>query len=279
MILGEENVLEVLRIASVGLYLGDEEGNDVLLPNQYLKENYSLGDKIPVFVYRDSEDRIICTTEKPLIYLNQFRYLKVKEVGPFGAFLDWGLRLGKDLFVPFKEQQKKMEADRYYLVTLRLDDATNRLMASNKINRYLDLCEDQEYLGKEVEILIGDSTDLGITVIVEDRFRGIIYHNDVNRTIQRGQLTTAFVSNVRPDGKLDLRFEETSLQRFDSAESNLLSLLEENKVLYLSDKSDPDDIRDQLSMSKKMFKQSIGKLYKAKRINIFEDRIELIETE
>lgn len=277
MTLGEENLLEVLRFTSVGAYLGDEDGNDVLLPNQYLKDDYEIGDKIPVFVYKDSEDRIISTTEKPYIYLNQFRFLKVKEVGPFGAFLDWGLRLGKDLFVPFKEQQKKMEEGRYYLVTLRLDDATNRLIASSKINRYIEPCEDEAILNQKVEILIGDHTDLGIAVIVEDRYRGIIYSNDVNRTLKRGQFTEAFVYNVRQDGKLDLRFEEETVKRFDNAESNLLQLLQEKKVLHLSDKSDPEDIRDQLSMSKKMFKQAIGKLYKAKKINIFENRIELAD--
>lgn len=277
MVLGEENLLEVLRFTSVGAYLGDEEGNDVLLPNQYLKEDYQIGDKVTVFVYKDSEDRIISTTEKPNIYLNEFRFLKVKEVGPFGAFLDWGLRLGKDLFVPFKEQMKKMEEGRYYLVTLRLDDATDRLIASSKVNRYLLPCEDPEYLDKKVQILIGDTTELGITVIVDDLYRGIIYHNDVNRTIKRGEFMSAFVYNIREDGKLDVRFEESTVKRFDNAEEGLLQILQDKKVLYLSDKSDPDEIRDQLSMSKKMFKQAIGKLYKARKISIFDNRIELAD--
>lgn len=276
MNLGEINELEVLRYTSVGAYLGDEEGNDVLLPNQYLLEDYEIGEKVSVFIYKDSEDRLIASTETPYIFLNQFRSLKVKDTGPFGAFLDWGLRLGKDLFVPFKEQRQKMEVGKYYVVTLRIDEATERLIASTKVNKYTSPCEDETYLNKEVSVLIAEKSELGLIVIVDDLYRGIIYKNDINQSLRIGQIVPAFVYNIREDGKLDVRLVKAEVERFDDAANDLLKLLEEHKVVYLSDKSEPDEIREQLKMSKKMFKQAVGKLYKARKISIFDNRIELL---
>lgn len=274
MKLGQINELTILRFTSVGAYLGDEEDNDVLLPNKYLTPELEIGQSVHVFLYKDSEDRIVATTETPLIKLNEFRYLKVKEVGPFGAFLDWGLE--KDLLVPFKEQRLKMEEGRYYLVTLRIDDATDRLVASSRINRFLESCEVPGILNQEVDVMICETTELGVAVIVEGMYRGIIYRNDVNRVLRRGEHYPAYVYNIREDGKLDLRFVRSEIQRFDEAAEQILDILKEKKVLYLSDKSDPDDIREQVAMSKKMFKQAIGKLYKARLIKISESSIELV---
>ena len=274
MKLGQINELTVLRFTSVGAYLGDDEDNDVLLPNKYLTPEMDIDEKVKVFLYKDSEDRIVATTETPLIQLNEFKYLKVKEVTAFGAFLDWGLE--KDLLVPFKEQRLKLEEDRYYLVTLRIDEATDRLFASTRINRFLDLCIDEEYLTKESDILICETTDLGVAVIVDGIYKGIIYHNDVNRVLRKGEHYTGFVYNLREDGKVDVRLERGDVQRFDEAAERLLGILQSRKTLYLTDKSDPDVIREQVSMSKKMFKQAIGKLYKARLIKLTESTIELI---
>lgn len=274
MKIGQINELTILRFTSVGAYLGDEQDNDVLLPNKYLTPELEIGQNIKVFLYRDSEDRIVATTETPLLFLNEFGYLKTKEVTGFGAFMDWGLE--KDLLIPFKEQHLKLEENRYYLVTLRLDEATDRLFASTKVNRFLDLCEDPEYLNKEVDLLICDTNDLGVTVIVDQKYRGIIYRNDINRTLKRGELQKGYVYNIREDGRLDVRFEKTGVERFDEASEKILTILKDKKVLYLTDKSDPDDIREQVAMSKKMFKQAIGKLYKARLISISESEVKLL---
>jgi uncharacterized protein len=274
MKLGQINELTILRFTSVGAYLGDEQDNDVLLPNKYLTPDLEIGNVVSVFLYKDSEDRIVATTETPLIHLNEFKYLKVKEVGPFGAFLDWGLE--KDLLVPFKEQRLKMEEDRYYLVTLRIDESTDRLFASSRINRFIEACEVPELLNQEVDVMICETTDLGVAVIIEGIYKGIIYRNDINRVLRKGEHYPAYVYNIREDGKLDVRFERSEVQRFDEAAEKILEVLKDKKVLYLSDKSDPDDIREQLSMSKKMFKQAVGKLYKARVISISETAIELV---
>ena len=254
--------------------MGDEHDNDVLLPGKYITDDMQEGHTVKVFLYKDSEDRIVATTETPLIFLNSFTFLRVKEVNAFGAFLDWGLE--KDLMVPFKEQNKRMEEERSYLVTLRLDDATDRLYASTKVNRFLEACHDQEIMNSEVDLLICDTTDLGVKVIVNDLYWGMIYRNDLSRHIRRGERTTGYVYFIREDGKLDVRFEKAGFEKFDEAAERILEILKNQKILRLSDKSDPDDIREQVGMSKKLFKQAVGKLYKARLINITQSAIELV---
>ncbi|MCF8415824.1 MAG: GntR family transcriptional regulator [Crocinitomicaceae bacterium] len=276
MNLGTYNELTILRFTSVGAYLGDDQDNDVLLPNKYLTPEMEIGNTVIVFLYKDSEDRLVATTEIPFITLNEFRFLKVKEVTAFGAFMDWGLE--KDLMVPFKEQMLKLEEGRYYLTTLQLDGSTDRLFGSTRVNRYLEPCDDQEIIGQEVDLLICDDSDLGVNVIVEGKYRGLIYHNDVSRPVKRGDHQPGFVYNVREDGKLDVRFERADVKKFDEATEFLLEKLKTEKVIQLSDKSDPDDIRDKLHMSKKMFKQAIGKLYKARLVTITDTSVELIES-
>lgn len=275
MKLGQYNELTILRFTAPGAYLGDEEDNDVLLPGKYITNDMKEGDVITVFIYKDSEDRLVATTETPLLTLGGFNYLRVKEVAAFGAFLDWGLE--KDLMVPFKEQNQLMEDGKYYLVTLQLDTLTDRLFASTKVNRYFLPCTDQELINQELDILIGDTTDLGVKVIVDDKYQGIIYRNDVSKLFRRGAYTKGYIYNIREDGKVDVRFEKGGFEKFDEASESILEILKDKKVLYLSDKSDPDDIREQVGMSKKLFKQSIGKLYKARKITISENAIEYVE--
>jgi len=273
MRIGEYNELTILRFTTPGAYLGDELGNDVLLPGKYTTPDMEEGSIVKVFVYKDSEDRVVATTEDPLIYLDSFAFLRVKEVNAFGAFLDWGLE--KDLMVPFKEQNKRMEEEKSYLVTLRLDDATDRLFASTKVNRYLEECQMPEIMDQEVNLLICDTTDLGVKVIVNDLYWGMVYRNDISRSVRRGQRMSGYVYFVRQDGKLDVRFEKPGFEKFDEAAERLLDLLKQKKVLRLSDKSSPDDIREQVGMSKKLFKQSVGKLYKARLITVSESAIVL----
>ncbi|MEY4605235.1 MAG: hypothetical protein RIT43_2527 [Bacteroidota bacterium] len=273
MVLGEYNILEIVRFTAPGAYLADEEGNDVLLPGKYIPEGAEVGDQITVFLYKDSEDRLVATTEDPKINLYCFAYLKTTSVNLYGAFVDWGLE--KELLVPFKEQNQRMEENHYYLVTLQLDEATDRLYASMKVNKFLKLCSDPSIKGKEVEILICDKTELGVKVIADDLYQGIIYRNDVNRPLKRGERLRGFVLNVREDGKLDIRLEQIGVKRYDEAEEKLMLLIKESGLLPLTDKSDPDQVREIAGMSKKLFKQTVGKLYKERLIQITPEGIQL----
>lgn len=277
MNLGEYNELEILRFTSVGAYLGDAEGNDVLLPNKYLYDELEVGDIGKVFLYKDSEDRLVATTETPKIILDQFAYLRVSEVSLYGAFLDWGLE--KDLMVPFKEQNQLMEEGKSYLVTLRIDQATDRLFATMKINKWLVECTDQEALNCPLDILICDTTDLGVKVIVADKYHGMIFRNDLSKPVRRGQHATGYIYNIREDGKVDVRLEPTGFIRYTEAMDTILEKLTLVKALPLSDSSDPDDIREVIGMSKKTFKQAIGQLYKAGKITILPHEIRLNEAE
>jgi uncharacterized protein len=275
MKIGEYNTLRILRLTTVGAYLGDEEDNDVLLPNKYLTHEMSVGEDIEVFLYKDSEDRLVATTEKPYITLNEFAYLRVKEVTPFGAFLDWGLE--KDLLVPFREQTTKLEEDKYYLIYLKLDTQTNRLVATAKTNKYFSVDTSEIEINKEVEILICESFDLGVKIVIEGKFLGIVYHNDVTRKLRRGDYTIGYVYNIREDGKLDVRLEKSGYEKIEPNSERLLALINNrNGVLYLTDKSDPDDIRETVGMSKKTFKKAVGNLYKQKKIRINPDSLEAL---
>ncbi len=275
MKLGDYNVLTILRITTVGAYLGDEFDNDVLLPNKYLTQEMSVGEDIKVFLYKDSEDRLVATTEKPFIILNEFAYLKVKEVNPYGAFLDWGLE--KDLLVPFREQTNKLEEGKYYLIYLMLDESTDRLVATAKTNKKYSTDTSEIELDKEVDLLICETFDLGVKVIVNGKHLGIIYLSDLTRRLRRGDNEVGYVFNIREDGKLDVRLEKSGYQKIEPSAERLLALIKNRKgTLFLTDKSDPDDIRDQVGMSKKTFKQAIGNLYKNKLIQLNPDSISII---
>ncbi|OFZ15625.1 MAG: GntR family transcriptional regulator [Bacteroidetes bacterium RIFCSPHIGHO2_02_FULL_44_7] len=274
MKIGEFNDLTVLRFTTVGAYLGDEQENDVLLPNKYLSEDLAVGDVLKVFVYRDSEDRAVATTEIPLIELNTFAYLKVTAVDFFGAFADWGLE--KELMIPFREQNKKLETGQYCLVYLLLDEQTDRVYGSTKVNRYLEPCERQFDANKPVHLMICDTTELGVKVIVNERYSGLIFLSDVNRPLQRGERTSGYVYNVREDGKLDVRLEMDGYDKISDSAERLLELIRQSGKLKLTDKSDPDEIREAVGMSKKTFKQSVGALYRKRLIRLEEDGIYLV---
>lgn len=272
MKIGEFNELTLIRFTSVGAYLCDEEDNDVLLPNKYLTDEMELDDLLTVFVYRDSEDRAVATTQTPLIELNGFAYLKVTSVNHFGAFADWGLE--KELMIPFKEQNKKLEEDRYYLTYLLLDEQTDRVYGSTKTNRYVKECTESFDPDQEVELLIGENTDLGLKVIVNNTYAGLIFNNDISRTVKRGEITKGYVAKVREDGKLDIRLEIAGFDKVLSSAERLLEVLKKKGRISITDKSHPDDIREAIGMSKKTFKQAVGNLYKKRLIELKEDSIE-----
>lgn len=273
--LGIKNTLRILRGTGVGMFLGDEEGNDVLLPKKYVPENAIVGDDIEVFIYRDSEDRIIATNLEPKIQLNQFACLQVKSVTAIGAFLDWGLE--KDLFVPFREQNKKMEEGRWYAVYLYLDEETDRLVASCKVNRYFEKENIDLQIGQEVDLLIFEETDLGLNAVINNRYKGLIYENEIFQRIKIGTRTKGFVKNIRDDNRVDLSLQKQGYANVEpNAERILEKLKANNGFLDVTDKSDANYVMYQLEMSKKTFKKAVGALYRQKIIRIEDDGIYLV---
>ncbi len=274
--LGEYNTLEILRETDPGLYLGDTQENVVLLPHRYKPENFNIGDMLEVFVYLDYEERPVATTLTPHVLLNDFGYLHCSDVNEFGAFMDWGVQ--KQLFVPFKEQARPMKVGNWYIVYLSMDEQTNRLVGSSKTNKYLN--NDSVTLQKfdEIAIMVTHITDLGANVIVNGKHKGLIFINDIFEDIRTGDTMKAYVKGVREDNKIDVVLQSPG---YRSIEPNANFILDELKAaggfMPLHDKSNPQDIKNELGMSKKSFKKAIGTLYKDKQILIKPDGIELID--
>jgi len=274
--LGQYNTLKILRFTPPGAYLGDDEDNVVLLPNKYLTDDLEVDQEITVFIYLDTHERIVATTLHPYIHLNTFNYLKVHSTSPFGAFLDWGLE--KHLFVPFKEQMVKMEVGKYYCVYLYIDDATQRLVASARIKRHLETECIVVNVGDEVDLLICESTDLGKNVIINDTYSGLVYTNHLVKNVQRGERCKGYITKVREDGKMDVSLEKPGFQKIEPNMQAILNYLSlHHGTMFLTDKSHPDEIREELGMSKKTFKQVLGQLYKAKKVDLLEDKVVLVK--
>ena len=273
--LGKKNTLKVLRSVDFGFYLDAEDYDSVLLPIRYAPKDLKEGDEIEVFIYLDSEDRIIATTEEPFAEVGEFAYLEVKDRSKFGAFLDWGLP--KDLFVPYREQKMRMERNKSYWVYIYIDQETDRIAATAKIDRYLDKYNPPYTEGDEVSIQIHSKTDLGTKVIVDGLYWGIIYNNEIFEPLNIGDKKIAYIKNIREDLKLDISLSKVGYQnKISDIESTILSALEQNGgFLPLHDKSNPEEIKAQLAMSKKSFKIAVGGLYKAEKITIEENGIRL----
>lgn len=274
MQLGRINKLTINRLTPPGAYLEDFKGDEVLLPKKYLipEDEFQVGNEVEVFVFKDSQNRIVSTTEKPHLYLGTVALLNVVQVNTYGAFVDWGL--DKNLFVPFIEQAQKMIEGKSYLVTLRYDNQTDRLFGSSKIGKVLEPC--REALTEQiVKGLVWHSTELGTKVIVNQRFEGLIFKNDINRRLTLGDELSFYVRKVREDGKLDLQLDPLGFEKYDSAYTALLNLLKDQKEIFLHDKSSPEEINDQTGMSKKLFKQTVGKLLKQQMIELSKQSIRL----
>jgi uncharacterized protein len=273
--LGEYNLLRIDRILDQGAYLVDEEENDVLLPNKYMAENAKVDDEVEVFVYNDSEDRLIATNLTPKFTLNEFAFLQVKDVNRFGAFMDWGLE--KEIMVPFSEQNQRMEVDRWYVVRLLLDEKTNRLVASNKLNKFLETDFISVKVDEEVDVIVSERSELGYTVIINHVHKGLIFANETFRELNVGESQKAYVKNIREDGKIDISLQKQGYVNVEPNARRILEMLKENDgFLALTDKSQPEDIYSQLHISKKIFKKAIGSLYKSKLIRMAEEGIYLL---
>ena len=276
MQLGEYNTFEILRDTDPGLFLGDNEGNEVLLPNRYVPEEFNIGDKIEVFVYLDNEERPVATTDKPYITKGDFSLLRCNQVTKYGAFLDWGLV--KELFCPFKEQAFKMKAGGWYLVHCYLDEETERLVASSKTNRFLDNKELTVSKFDEVDLIISHPSEIGMNVIVNKKHLGLVFKDDIFKDISVGDRLKGIVKKVRQDNKLDILLSQIGYRNIEpNAEIILKELNDNSGFIPLHDKSDPDDIKHQLQMSKKSFKKAIGALYKERLITIESDGIRLVQ--
>ena len=252
---GEYNELEILRKKDVGLFLGDGIEEEILLPTKYCPESYEILDKITVFVYRDSEDRKIATNLEPKIHLKEFAFLKVVSVDKIGAFLDWGLE--KDLMVPFKEQRQKMEANRWYIVYMDIDTETDRLYASNKLEKHLQNEKLTIKEGDKVDILIYKKTELGYSAIINNQHKGLIFKNEVFKDLNIGDRTTAYVKKIREDNKIDLSLQAIGFLNYRDKNIELLinKLRLNNGFMALTDKSLPEEIYQKLAISKKAFKK------------------------
>ncbi|WP_338733858.1 CvfB family protein [Mangrovimonas cancribranchiae] len=272
--LGEYNTLEILREREPGLFLGDQDDNEILLPNRYVPKEFNIGDKLEVFVYLDNEERPVATTDKPYIKKGDFALLRCNEVTKYGAFLDWGMV--KELFCPFKEQAFKMTPGLWYFVYCYLDEETNRLAASSKTNHFLDNSTLTVEKFDEVDIIISHPSEFGMNVVVNKKHLGLIFKDNIFKELNIGDRMKGYVKKVRHDNKLDIVLNQIGYKNIEPTAEKILQELEDNSgFLPLHDKSSPEDIKESLEMSKKSFKKAIGSLYKQKLIDIKNEGIYL----
>ena len=273
---GREIELKIAKRATFGLYLADESGEEVLLPNKYCAEEMKPGNTTRVFVYKDSEGKKVATTLTPKIFIHEFALLKVSAVTGVGAFLDWGLE--KELMVPFREQKQKLEMGRWYIVYLDLDKKSDRLYASNRVERFLQNDQISVKEGDEVALVVLQKTDLGYSVIINHAHKGLIFDNEIFQEIRVGDRLKGYVKKIRDDHKIDISIQAIGFRNVNDSNSELIykTLVENDGFLAVTDKSSPDEIYTQFGISKKAFKKSLGALYKQKKVDIQPDGIKLI---
>ena len=274
---GKYNTLPILRSVDFGVYLDGGELGEILLPQRYLPEGSRVGDAVEVFVYYDSEDRVIATTERPYAQVGEFAVLKVNSVNPVGVFLDWGLA-SKELLVPFREQRAEMFPGKYYVVYLYVDEVSGRIVATAKINRFLQKTPVDYTLNQEVSLLVTQETELGFKVIVDNAHWGMIYHNEIFKPVHRGDRLTGYVTHIRADEKVDVALRPVGYGGVDSLAQGILDAIRKNDgFLRFNDKSDAGEIAAAFGCSKKNFKKAVGALYRQRLIEILDDGIRLVK--
>lgn len=274
--IGRINTLSVNRETENGVYLEAGDHGEILMPQKFVTDEVKEKGEAEVFVYTDSEDRLVATTETPLAMVGDFALLTVKATSNFGAFLDWGLP--KDLLVPFREQRNKMQEGESYWVYVYLDLLSNRIAASAKLNKFLDNTPPEYKVGEEVDLIVMEETDLGYKAIVNLEHSGMLYKNQVFKPLELGQKTKAYVAKVRTDEKIDLMLEKPGYGKVDAISQKILNELNENRgFMAVSDKSSPEMIQAMFGISKKSFKKALGGLYKKRLITFQSDGIKLVE--
>jgi len=275
--IGQRNLLPVVRESASGLFLDAGELGEILLPGRYIPHDRGANDKLDVFIYRDSEDRLVATTETPLAMVGDFACLRVVSVNrQIGAFLDWGLP--KDLLLPFREQTGPLLVGQKVIVCVCLDTKTDRMMASARLNRHLSEDTPAYRDGAPVTFLITGRTELGYTAIVQNAHLGLLYHDNLSASLEVGQVVKGFVRTVRPGGKIDLSLDAAGYQRVSGLADRIVEALARNGgELELDDNSSPVAVREAFGVSKGAFKQAIGKLYKQRRIRFANPGIQLLE--
>ena len=272
--IGEYNELEVVKQMDFGIYL--REGDvEILMPTKWVPKGTKIGDTLTVFIFRDSDDRLIATTVDPYVTANTFAFLEVKQVNNIGAFLDWGM--DKDLLVPFREQPMRMEPGKNYVVFVYVDEITNRLVASAKLNKYIERENISIQESDIVDLLIYSETDLGFNAIINNKYSGLIYKNEIYEAIRVGDKIQGFVKRVREDNKIDISLQKSGYELVDDVKWRILKLMkEENGFLLLNDNSSPEDIKAKLQISKKAFKKAVGALYKERLVKLTDKGVELV---
>ena len=273
--LGEMNTMTVVKEVDFGMYLDGGDEGEILLPTRYVPKGCKPGDVLDVFVYLDQDERPVATTLSPKGMVGEFAYLEVAWVNQYGAFLDWGLM--KDLFCPFREQKMRMVKGNSYVVHIHLDGESYRIVASAKVERYLSDEKPPYKHGQEVDILVWQKTDLGFKVIIDNKFGGLVYKDQIFKYVHTGDRMKAYINTVRPDGKIDLTLQPTGIRQTKEFSETLLEYLKENGgYCNLGDKSDAEEIYERFQVSKKTFKKAVGDLYKRKLIIPAEKSIELV---
>ncbi len=274
--LGKYNELQVVKILDFGLYLDGGDNGEILLPARQVPPNTEVGDKLEVFLYKDSEDRWIATTREPFAIAEEFAVLQVVEVNKTGAWLDWGL--DKHILVPYREQKQDMEEGKHYLVYIYIDHETQRLVASSKLSKFLDNTPPEYEEGQEVDLLISNKSDIGYVAVINNLHSGLLYKNEVFQPLKRGQKIKGYIKKVREDEKIDLMLQRPGYGKIDPlAEKILKALKKAGGNLPIGDKSSPELIYKTFSVSKKDFKKAVGKLYKAKLILVEKEAIKLVQ--
>lgn len=273
---GKFNDLKLLRFTDKGAILDGEESGDILLPRKYLKDWMSEGEIIHVFVYPDTKDQLVGTREKPYAQVGDFAFLNVELVNNAGAYLDWGV--ARNLFVPMREQRARMNEEGTYLVHIVYNENTQRIFGTAKYDKYIDKTKPPYEVGDAVEILIAAQTELGFKTIIDNRYAGMLYANELFDTMELGQICTAYIKRIRDDFKIDLSLSKIGFTRVEDFADELYErIVERGGFVAINDKSDAESIYEMFGVSKKTFKKALGTLYRKRMISITENGVQLTE--
>lgn len=273
--LGDYNLMTVVKEVDFGVYLDGGEMGEILLPARYVPEGCKPGDELDVFLYLDNEERLVATTLRPLAKVGDFACLEVAWINRYGAFLNWGLM--KDLFCPFREQKKTMEIGKSYVVHVHVDDDSYRIMASARVERYFSQERPTYNSGDEVDLMIWQKTELGFKVIVDNKFPGLIYKDQIFKAVRTGDRMRGYIQEVRLDGKIDVSLQPAGRRQTEEFSDTLLNYIKDNGGrCALGDKSPAEDIYQEFGVSKKVFKKAVGDLYKKRLITIGDEGLTLV---